>query len=257
MNFSRSLTEIAIRILLGAFEGVVLGVAASVLVRQYSSVESGHGAASRCNRCSRQATLWELLPFGPVVVDHSRCRACSGRLSLFDPCIELGCGVLCALVAARVSSIWEVPAFSVLIAGLVTLSIVDLDCRRLPARIVYGTGVVTGALLFGAAGALGDWGDLNRAVFGALVTFLGFAALSLVYPKGLGFGDVRLAGLCGGILGWLGYGDIILGFLVASGVGTIAAVAAMSRRGVGATIPFGPCLAIGVVTAVVVGTVIV
>ena len=109
-------------------------------------------------------------------------------------------------------------------------------------------------LLIVAAGALEDWSNLGRALIGAVLVFLGFAALSLIYPSGMGFGDVRLAALCGGILGWVGYGDIVLGLLVAFGVGTIVGVVAMRRAGMRTIIPFGPCLAVGVVTALVAGT---
>jgi leader peptidase (prepilin peptidase)/N-methyltransferase len=168
--------------------------------------------------------------------------------------IELGCGVLSAVVAVRLPSLWEVPAFGVLVAGLVALSIIDLALRRLPTPIVYGTGLVTGLLLVGAAGALGEWGNLARALIGAVIAFGSFAILSLIYPKGLGFGDVRLAGLCGGSLGWVGYRGIVLGFLLASSVGTIAALVAVRKGDRRATIPFGPCLAMGTVAAILVGS---
>jgi leader peptidase (prepilin peptidase) / N-methyltransferase len=172
---------------------------------------------------------------------------------MLDPFLEIGCGALCALVASRVPSLWEVPAFSVLAAGLITLSVVDLDCRRLPTPIVYGTGVVTGLLLVPAAGALGAWCNLGRAGIGAGVTFGAFVALSLIFPKGLGFGDVRLSAVCGGIVAWIGYGDLLLGLLISSGVGTIVASVALVRRKGGTSIPFGPCLAVGTIVAIVIG----
>jgi leader peptidase (prepilin peptidase)/N-methyltransferase len=133
------------------------------------------------------------------------------------------------------------------------VSMIDIECRRLPTPIVYGTGLAAGLLLVPAAGELGAWGGLGRAGVGAAATFGGFLALAMIFPKGLGFGDVRLAGLCGGILGWVGYRDIIVGLLIASGIGTIAGLITLWRRNGVTSIPFGPYLAVGTLAAVVIG----
>ena len=92
---------------------------------------------------------------------------------------------------------------------------------------------------------------LDRAA--ALFAF--YFLLALVYPAGMGFGDVKLAGVLGLFLGWLGWGELavgaFLGFLIGAvaGIGLIVA----GRAGRKTAIPFGPYMLAGALIAVLVG----
>ena len=82
-----------------------------------------------------------------------------------------------------------------------------------------------------------------------------FAVLHLVSPRAMGFGDVRLAFLLGLDLGWLGAGEVVLGLLLGFVYGAVIgllliATGVRSRRD---HIPFGPFLAAGALTALLVG----
>ena len=75
-------------------------------------------------------------------------------------------------------------------------------------------------------------------------------------PKGMGFGDVRIAGLIGMLLGWLSIGHVLLGlflgFLTAAVVGVgLVAVGLRTRKD---NVPFGPFLALGAVLSVLFGS---
>jgi leader peptidase (prepilin peptidase)/N-methyltransferase len=78
-------------------------------------------------------------------------------------------------------------------------------------------------------------------------------------PKGIGFGDVRLAGLCGAFLGWIGYREVIAGFLLSFILAGVPAVVLLAMRKVQrrTQIPFGPFLAAGTVITVLFGAPIV
>ena len=78
-------------------------------------------------------------------------------------------------------------------------------------------------------------------------------------PKGIGFGDVRLAGLCGGFLGWLGYREVVAGFLISFIVAGVPAALLLATHKVQrrTKIPFGPFLAAGTVITVLFGAPIV
>ena len=94
---------------------------------------------------------------------------------------------------------------------------------------------------------VGDWSALVRAAIGAaaLAAFYLIAALS--YPGGMGFGDVKLAGVLGLYLAWLGWGEFAVGAFAAFLLGGLFAVALLATRRVQRTggIPFGPWMLAG------------
>ena len=96
---------------------------------------------------------------------------------------------------------------------------------------------------------------LASAAIGGAVPFAAFFALFYAVPNGIGFGDVRLAGLCGGFLGWLGYREAIAGFLVSFILAGVPAALLLPMHKVQrrTKIPFGPSLAAGTVITVLFG----
>src|SRR5665811_82043 len=79
----------------------------------------------------------------------------------------------------------------------------------------------------------GQWGWLLRAVLAGGALFVVYLVLALVSPGGggLGFGDVKLAGLLGLLLGWLGWGAVVVSVLAAFVIGgVIAMILLIARR---------------------------
>ncbi len=95
----------------------------------------------------------------------------------------------------------------------ISLSMIDLDVGRLPNAIVYPSYLVVGSLLAIAALAQHDAAALLRAGVGAAVLFGAYFALAYLYPAGMGFGDVKLAGIVGGVLGFMSYPVLAVGAL--------------------------------------------
>ena len=168
------------------------------------------------------------------------------------PVLELATAVLFALVALRFGAAWELPAFLAVAGAGVLLAVIDLRHRLLPNRVVVPAAGATAVLLLGAAAASGAWDDLLRAGLGAVVLFAVFLFMALVSPGALGMGDVKLAGLLGLLLGWLGWGAVLVG--AAAGFVVQAAVAllllATRRVGLRAELPFGPAMLLGAAVAV-------
>ena len=114
------------------------------------------------------------------------------------------------LVAAYQDS-WVLPAYLVLAAGLVVLSVIDIREHRLPNRIVYPLTLAVAALLVVAAIGDDDWSAFGRALLAGVVAVAAFAGLHLASPRSLGLGDVKLVGVLGLALGWLGLGRAGMG----------------------------------------------
>jgi leader peptidase (prepilin peptidase) / N-methyltransferase len=127
-------------------------------------------------------------------------------------------------------------------AVLIVLSVIDLDSRRLPNRIVLpSAGLVLAARL---ASTPEHWKAWIGASLGAFACFL---VLALIYPAGLGMGDVKLALLLGAALG----GAVLPALLVGALAAGVAGVVVLARQGLGArrrALPFGPFLAFGAIT---------
>lgn len=155
--------------------------------------------------------------------------------------------VVAAGVAAATGAEWVVAAHVVAAVGLVTLSVIDLDLFLLPKRIVYPVLFTTG-ILMGIAAIAGDDGPLfRRAVVSGFCGFGALLVLHIISPAGMGFGDVRLAGLIGLDLGWIGARQVVVGifsgFVFAASVGI--ALLITRRRKSRDAVPFGPFLALG------------
>jgi leader peptidase (prepilin peptidase)/N-methyltransferase len=163
--------------------------------------------------------------------------------------------VLFALVVVHFGLARDLPAYLYLAALGVAHALIDIDAHRLPNAIVLPSYPVVAALLLLPAVVNGRWDDYLRAALGGLILFAFYFLLAFIYPAGMGFGDVKLAGVLGAYLGWLGWGALgvgaFLGFLLGGVLG--AALMAVGRAGRKSKIPFGPFMLLGALIAVFVG----
>jgi leader peptidase (prepilin peptidase)/N-methyltransferase len=163
--------------------------------------------------------------------------------------------VVGALVGGRVGWEWSLLVLMYLVPVGVALAVVDWRTRLLPTRVIapsYAIVVVLGVL---ANLLSGDRTDLARAGWGWVVAGGTFLLLWLIYPRGMGYGDVRLSGVLGLALGYLGWGQLLVGvyagFLLGGLGGTLlTALRIVDRR----AYPFGPFMLLGALVGVVWGS---
>ena len=142
-------------------------------------------------------------------------------------------------------------AFAWFAAAAVVLGGVDLAVHRLPDRVTYPAAVGCAAAFLVDAVVLGTWPSLLRAALGAAAAF-GVAALAAaISPAALGFGDVKLLGLLGLVLGWVGWEALLTGVFLGLVVGALAAGTLLAARRAGwrTALPFGPPLLLGAALA--------
>jgi leader peptidase (prepilin peptidase) / N-methyltransferase len=159
------------------------------------------------------------------------------------------------VIGAGVGAAAALPAYLWLGAVGVTLGVIDIECHRLPDRLTLPS-YPAGLLLLAAASlADDDLPALVRAAVAGAVVFAVFFVLAFISPRSLGFGDVKLAGLLGLYLGWLGWGVLLLGLVAGFTVGAVAALTLLAGRRVGwhSDVAFGPSLLAGALLAVVAG----
>jgi leader peptidase (prepilin peptidase)/N-methyltransferase len=232
--------------------GLVVGSFLNVVVWRVPRHESIVTPGSHCPSCDAELGAIENVPVLSWVVLRGRCRHCHDRISIRYPLVELATAGLWVGLAQRFGAAWELPPYLVLAAGLVALSLIDLDHFLLPNRVLYPTGFLMAALFVVPALVDGQGNDYLRAVFGGAAAFAVFFVIHVISPRGMGFGDVRLSFVLGFALGWLSWGHVylglFLGFLLGAVVGTLLiAVRLRTRKD---HVPFGPFLAAGAMLAI-------
>jgi len=165
-------------------------------------------------------------------------------------------GVLdAATPLARVAALLALLAYLYLAAASVVLAAIDLDQHRLPNAIVLPCYAV-GAVLLGLSSVLAaDWAQLARTFVSGLLLFAGYLALALVSPRGMGFGDVKLAGALGLFLGFAGWGAVVVGAVAPFLLGGVFALSLLvaKRADRKTSVPFGPWMLAGAWVALVWG----
>jgi leader peptidase (prepilin peptidase) / N-methyltransferase len=141
------------------------------------------------------------------------------------------------------------PAYLFLGAIGAALTFIDLDVHRLPDLIVLPSYPIAFVLLLVPTVVTGQWGALLRAALAGLALYAVYLVLALVSPGGggLGFGDVKLAGVLGLLLGWLGWGTVIVSVLAAFVIGGVIALLllVLGRASRSSHIAFGPSMILG------------
>jgi leader peptidase (prepilin peptidase)/N-methyltransferase len=245
----------ALIVVASALLGLAVGSFLNVVIWRVPRHESVVAPPSHCPGCDAEIAPYDNIPVLSWIILRGRCRRCGIHISVRYPLVEAGTALLWALLALRFHDTWALPAYLVLAAGLVALSLIDLDTYLLPNRIVYPLTVVVVAL-FGVAAVVGhDATAFTRALVGGLAAFAVFLLLHLVSPRGMGFGDVKLSLVLGVSLGWVSGALVFLGmflaFLLGSVIGILLIVTKV--RGRRDHVPFGPFLAAGTMVALLIG----
>jgi leader peptidase (prepilin peptidase) / N-methyltransferase len=238
-----------------AFVGLAFGSFATVVAWRVPRSESIVKPGSHCPLCNTPVKPYDNVPVLSFLVLRGKCRHCKATFGIRYPLMELAVPLLFAAVTLRVGARWEVPAYCALALVLVILTDIDLEHRKLPVKVVYPGVVIGAALLVLAAAGLHDWGALGRAAIGGAGAAVVFALIFFLARGGMGFGDVRLAGLCGMFLAFLGWRFLAVGFFAAFVTAGLIGLAllASGRAGRKTAIPYGPFLALGTMIGVLFG----
>ena len=236
--------------------GLAVGSFLNVVIYRVPRKESVVRPRSRCPGCGTQLAERDNIPIVSWVLLRGHCRTCGEPISPRYPLVELTTAALFVAAALRFGLDWVLPAYLVFFAALVAITFIDLELYIIPNRVLYPAVFISIPLLVLAAAAQSEWGNLERAVIGAVAAWVFFLILHLVSPRGMGFGDVRLSFLLGLFLGWLDLRHVFLGVFFGFLLGSIVGVALMilRRRGRKDHIPFGPFLAVGAIVAVLAGS---
>ncbi len=199
---------------------------------------------SNCPNCGHAIRAWENVPVISWLLLRGRCSGCGSAIGIRYPLVELLAGLLTLAVVWRFGISWHTLALCLLVWGLISMTVIDIDEQLLPDLLtlpLLWLGLL--ANLDGQPVALPD--AVIGAVAGYLSLWLVFQLFrALTGKEGMGYGDFKLFALFGAWMGWQLLPQIIL---LASLSGAVIGIGMIVLRGRDRQIPipFGPYLALG------------
>ncbi|QEC49379.1 prepilin peptidase [Baekduia soli] len=235
--------------LLGLIIGSFLNVVSWRLPRRESLVRP----RSKCPGCDTPVRPYDNIPVISWLLLRGRCRGCAERISARYPIVEAITAALYVLVVAvKGDDTLQLVLGLVLVTFLVPIAVIDLDHKIIPNRL---TGPA--AILAVALGAVLEPSHLPEQLAAGAGALLFFYLPALIHNKGMGMGDVKLAGVLGLYLGRL----VVPALFIALILGVVVGAAIVASKGVSegrrAKVPFGPFMAAGALIALFAGDAIV
>ncbi|MFT2815222.1 prepilin peptidase [Leifsonia sp. A12D58] len=269
--------------LIPAVFGLLIGSFLNVVVYRVPNGLSIVSPPSACPHCSYEIKSYDNIPVLSWLLLRGKCRNCKATISSRYPLVEAGTALMFVGVALWwmsssslvehfetglaslmttgmlflgadaptssefIAAVLILVAFLYLAAISIALALIDLDVHRLPNAIVLPSYVVAAALLGAASILNGDFEALLRGGIGLAILWVAYLIMALAYPGGMGFGDVKLAGVLGLYLGYLGWGELAIGAFAAFLLGGLFAIALVvsKRANRKSGIPFGPWMLAG------------
>jgi len=236
--------------------GLCIGSFLNVVIWRVPRGESIVSPPSACPSCGNAIRPRDNVPVLGWLLLRGKCRDCQHPISARYPVVEALTGVLFAVMAWRFGAQVALIAYLWLAAAGLALALIDIDTKRLPDVITKPSWAVIAVVLVVAGLTDSDLHHLQRAALGALALGAFYTLLWLVYPGGMGFGDVKLAPSLGALLAWVSWGALAVGafagFLLGGvfGIGVIM----LGRGGRKSKVPFGPFMLAGALLGILVGT---
>ncbi|MEK4004080.1 prepilin peptidase [Paenibacillus sp. FSL H3-0333] len=217
--------------------GLILGSFYNVVALRVPAGESLLRPPSHCTSCGTSLTARDLMPVLSYLLSSGRCRHCGARVSPLYVLGEAATGLLFLWVYLQFGLTGKGAIGFVLVSLSVIVTVADLRYMLIPNKVLlFFTPLLLVLVIFFAEGPL--WLHLLGGVVGGVIV------LVLALFGGMGMGDVKLFAL----LGWVvGFPNVILSFLIACALGTVAGgtlilLGKVQRK---QPVPFGPWLAAG------------
>jgi len=237
-----------IMVALSALGGLIFGSFFNVVVYRLPRHESLVSPGSHCTSCGTEVKAYDNIPIFGWLLLRGHCRSCREKISARYPLVEAVTAALAIGVVLAKHNSHDIVLGLALVAVLVPVALIDFDHRIIPNKITLPAAIAAVAIgLITRPSGVPEQLIAGAAAGGFLLLF------ALAYPRGMGMGDVKLAGVLGLFLGRSVVVAVFGGVLAAAVVGVVV----MGRVGVGegrkTALPLGPFLALGGVLALFAG----
>ena len=229
--------------------GLLIGSFAGVIAHRLPIGESIVTGRSRCDSCGATVAAYDNIPVVSWLLLRGRCRHCGATIPARYPLVEAG--LAAAYVAVYLvledQGTAEVVLGLIFVTTLAIVTLTDLEDRIIPNTVLIAATVAGLAII---VAFVSD--ELAERLIASAAAGGGLLLVALAYPRGMGMGDVKLAGVMGLYLGSAVAPALLIGFLT----GSVLGVALIARHGAAArpqAVPFGPFLALGALIGLLAG----
>ena len=227
--------------------GSIVASFANVCIHRLPLRQSVVYPASRCPSCQHPLRPWHNLPFVSFIALRGRCAFCQARISWRYPLVESLGGLLYLLGYHQLGLSVNAVAYALLVTALLVVSFIDLAYMIIPDAVTL-PGLAVGV----AIGLLPSSIGFANAVAGACLGGGIFLLIALIYPAGMGGGDVKLIAMIGAFVGWQA---VLVTIILSAFCGAVCGLTLilLGLKGRRDPIPFGPFLAVGGIAAMLWG----
>jgi leader peptidase (prepilin peptidase) / N-methyltransferase len=229
-----------VAVVVAAVAGLLIGSFLNVVAYRLPRGESLSHPRSRCPGCRAPIAPYDNIPVVSWLLLRGRCRHCGEPISIRYPLVEATTAVLYALVVVAKDDALGIALGLLLVTALVPITLIDLELRLIPNRITLPAAVA--AVL---AAVILDVSFVPEQLIAGAAAGGFFLLAALAYPRGMGMGDVKLAGMLGLYLGRAVAPAIFAGLIAGVVVGAVIVARKGAREGRKTAVPFGPFLALG------------
>jgi leader peptidase (prepilin peptidase)/N-methyltransferase len=225
----------------------------NVVVYRVPRGESLIMPASHCPHCQHPIRPWDNIPLISWIILKGHCRDCGAPISFRYPLVEMLAAVLLLLSCYKYGVSASFAFYSILLLGLLALSLIDLEHYLLPNRIVIPLWIF-GLVFEIIFRVIPLWKSLlGMVVGGGILVLVAYGGKWLFGKEAMGGGDIKLTAMMGVYVGWP---NVLLLFFLAAVLASVVGVALMIGWGKKGRdpIPFGPFLALGCVLTLLWGT---
>ncbi|MFB0547108.1 MAG: A24 family peptidase [Anaerolineae bacterium] len=192
-----------------------------------------------CPYCQRERDPLGWVSVLAYALLRGRCQHCGAPYPLRAPLMELAMALIFAFLGRRYGLSLRFLFVALYACAYILVFVTDLEHRLIPNTVIYP------AMLLALGGSLlGHVVETKSALIGGAIGFSFFYVVALVYPGGMGGGDVKLAGFIGLVTG---FPNVISALVMGIFVGGFVAFFLLITRlkGLKSSLPYGPFLVVG------------
>jgi leader peptidase (prepilin peptidase)/N-methyltransferase len=232
--------SVGVAAVVAAILGAIVGSFLNVVAYRLPRGESLAHPPSACPSCGTPIKPYDNVPVLGWLWLRGRCRSCGAPISKQYPIVEALTGALCAACVVRFGADRDVWLPLVMVVLLIPITLIDLEHHIIP-NVLSAIGAIAAVALVLAFQS----DDLTEHLIAAVAAGGFFLVAALVYPAGMGMGDVKLAGVLGLFLGRAVAPAIFAALIAGTLVGAVVIARVGAKEGRKKGIPFGPWLSFG------------
>lgn len=226
--------------------GLVIGSFLNVCILRYQTKEPISRGRSHCPKCNHTLSWYELIPLFSWIGLRGKCKHCHQPISIQYPIVESLTAICFLILYLKFGITLDTLIYFLFASILIYAAVIDLQTMIIPDR-THLLCILCGILLL-----ILHPTQLSDKLIGAVIISIPLFIIAYL-TKGIGYGDVKLMGAAGFVIGWQNILlSLMIGSITASVVGIITA--RIKKTSLKMEIPLGPHLIFAILFSTVYGS---